>query len=90
MIRSISFTGKVAITKELKKVCSEKDIKALKKYADDINGDLYIESAEKYKTGEMIYKGFATVNNRAYDLIFDTKNPFKTKRTSTQMPAEYY
>lgn len=90
MIKSISFTGTLKINKQLKNVCSEKDMKALKKYADDINGDLFVESAETYKTGEMIYKGYASVNNRAYDFVFDTKNPFKTKRSSTQMPPEYY
>lgn len=90
MIRNISFTGNLKINGQLKSICPKKDVIALKKYADDIKGDVFIESAQKYKTGELVYQGYAYVNNRAYNLLYDTKNPFKIKRTTTEMPPEYY
>lgn len=90
MIKNISFAGKLEINGALRKRCTEKDVKALKKYADNINGDVYIQEAETYKTGEPIYKGYAIVNHTIYDISYDTKNPLKTKKSRTQMPPEYY
>lgn len=90
MIRNISFTGTLKINNQLKNVCSEKDIKTLQTYADKNNADLRIEDATKYKTGEMVYSGYAFINHTIYDVTIDTKNPYKNKKSRTQMPPEYY
>ena len=82
MIKSISFTGNVIINKQLKKVCPDKDIKTLQTYADKNKADLTIEDATKYKTGEMVYSGYAIINHTIYDVTIDTKNPFKNKKSS--------
>lgn len=90
MIKNISFTGKLEIAKPINKACSRQDIKALQTYADKLNGDVFIENAAQYKTGEMVYKGYAIINHTIYDITFDTKNPFKNKKSRTEMPPEYY
>ena len=90
MIKSISFSGKLEINKQLKQTCPEKDFEQLKEYADRIDGDLFIQEISQYKTGEKVYKGYASIKNRLYDVVFDTKNPQKTKRKSTQMPPAYW
>lgn len=90
MIKNINFAGKLEISKQLKKPCPERDISKLQKYADDIKGDVFIQEIKEYKTGEKIYKGYASINNRLYDIIYDTKHPQKTKKSSTQMPPAYW
>lgn len=90
MIKNISFTGNVIINKQLKKSLSNQDNYNINKFAKNLKGDIYIEEVDQYKTGEPIYKGYVIFDHRIKELVVDTKNPRKSKLTSTQMPPEYY